>query len=105
MTNIFIALEHLVKKTEPRETFGILLLPNLIIIKKKIKNDLIKNISKENLTAILTVSNPKAYYNNEESFEEVIGVEMRYEREVDKWFEEKAVIGEILNKIKLEKKK
>jgi hypothetical protein len=81
MLNIFVTLKYLFSKTSPKEAFGILILPNLIIIKKKIKNNIIEDFTKENFTAILTPANPEAYYNNTENFEEIVGIELQYEEQ------------------------
>jgi hypothetical protein len=69
------------------------------------KKEIISAFSRENLTAALTPSNPEAYYSNNETFEEMLGVELRYEKKVETWLEEEEVLGAILNKITEQKKK
>jgi hypothetical protein len=103
--NIFITLKFFFEKTNPELVLGVLLLPNLIIKKKKMKKEIISAFSRENLTAALTPSNPEAYYSNNETFEEMLGIELRYEKKVETWLEEEKVLGAILNKISEQKKK
>lgn len=105
MFNIFVTLKFLFEKTNPKTVFGVLLLPNLIIKKKKMKEEIISTFSKENLTATLTPANPEAYYSNNETFEEILGIEIQYDERAEIWLEEEKVLGEILEKMKKEKKK
>ena len=106
LIEIFSTLKFLFNnKKHIKDVLGVLLSPSLKIIKKKIKTELIDGFSKENLTAVLTCSNQEAYYNYEENFENLVGIELRYKTAVNEWFEENRDVKNILRVIREEKKK
>ena len=72
-----------IRENKPKNSIWGAIAPESYHKKKKMKEEIISAFSKENLTATLTPANPEAYYSNNETFEEILGIEIQYEEKAE----------------------
>jgi hypothetical protein len=78
----FVILKHFFNKININcRVFGLFFDINLNLIRKKIKEDFLKNFSEINLISLLNDSNLETYYQNNYEGEEILGIEIRFNSE------------------------
>jgi hypothetical protein len=80
----FAVLNHYFKKKDLIQvSFGLLISPDLKVIRRRLKDRITQNFSEEHLLSLLSGDNFEAYYSAAEKLEQVLGVEIRFEEPIE----------------------
>lgn len=82
---LYVILEHYLKKPELDRAFSVLLDPQLLIRREKIRNEYVENFGPVNVIYLLEPGNPIAFYQKNKEYEELIAIDIRYTRELKKF--------------------
>lgn len=102
----YAVLNYYFKKREKIECgFGLLLNNSMKVIRKKIKNELIRNFSEENLISLFSGTSEEAFYSPKPDLDFILGIEIRFEKEINSWYNKEEEFIRLLREIGEEKKK
>jgi hypothetical protein len=95
----FVILNHFFKKKK-KNIFGLFFDKNFLLFRKVLQKEFIDNFCEENLLSLLEADNMETYYEYKKEAIQTLGIEIRFTKDDNDWWDVNRDTREILNKIR-----